>query len=220
MRKTCQRRLQRRLVCCSVFLPRPAMTTRSSAGCRSVSVRLSRLEHPQAGVGVGRQRLSQAGPEVQPPGSSVEHWGRFPTARLGCFWPSPLPRGRALVDKSCICRRNGRMVRSGCAPGVPAEPREYQSKTELPLDYAGVWEAPSGEVAARFRFPYVADAVGGPGVLRGMYYVFDERPDTRCGRWHGRPGADPPCRVRASSGGPRRERAGGRWRRRYGAPDA
>ena len=134
MRKTCQRRLQRRRVCCSVFLP--------SAGINAV---IGRLQEPRSvgasagGVGVGRQRLSQAGDEVGGSRSAVL-WalGKIANCQAGVFLAHVGPRGRALVDKRLYLPQEWTGDGERCAmAGVPANRREYQSKTELAI-YAGV----------------------------------------------------------------------------------
>ena len=181
MRKTGQRRLQRRRVCCSVFLPRPAgMTTRSSAGCRSIWG--SRLEHPQAvwvldGSDFPKQGVKSAGVARQ----YCRALGKIANCQAGVFLAHVGPRGRALVDKRLYLPEEWTGDGERCATaGVPANRREYQSKTELAMAMLECAQA-RGHLSAQ----WVAgdSAFGMSPMLReglasaGMYYVLDVRPD-------------------------------------------
>ena len=123
------------------------------------------------GVGVGRQRLSQAGGEVGGSGPAVL-WSIGEDCQLpgwGVFWPTWGPGGRALVDKRLYLPEEWTGDGERCATaGVPANRREYQSKTELALDMLECAQA-RGHLSAQWvagdsRFRDVADAAGGPGV--------------------------------------------------------
>ena len=69
---------------------------------------------PRGGVGVGRQRLSQAGTEVGGGSPAVPAgWGRWPTARRGCSWPTSARWDRHWWTRGCICPRVGSPTRTG-----------------------------------------------------------------------------------------------------------
>ena len=175
-----ERRLQRRRVCCSVFLPKPAgMTTRSSAGCRSIWVLgwSIRTVWVLDGSDFPKQGMKSAGVARQYCGAL----GKIANCQAGVFLAHVGPRGRALVDKRLYLPQEWTGDGERCAmAGVPANRREYQSKTELAMDMLECAQA-RGHLSAQ----WVAgdSAFGMSPTLReglasaGMYYVLDVRPD-------------------------------------------
>ena len=133
----------------------------------------SRLEHPQAvwvldGSDFPKQGVKSAGVARQYCGAL----GKIANCQAGVFLAHVGPRGRALVDKRLYLPEEWTGDGERCATaGVPANRREYQSKTELALDMLECAQArdyflpPQRTVGGwRFRFRDVADAAGGPGV--------------------------------------------------------
>ena len=107
--------------------------------------------------------------------------GKIANCQAGVFLAHVGPRGRALVDKRLYLPEEWTGDGERCATaGVPANRREYQSKTELALDMLECAQA-RGHLSAQ----WVAgdSAFGMSPTLReglasaGMYYVLDVRPD-------------------------------------------
>ena len=107
--------------------------------------------------------------------------GKIANCQAGVFLAQVGPRGRALVDKRLYLPEEWTGDGERCATvGVPANWREYQSKTELAMDMLECAQA-RGHLSAQ----WVAgdSAFGMSPTLReglasaGMYYVLDVRPD-------------------------------------------
>ena len=107
--------------------------------------------------------------------------GKIANCQAGVFLAHVGPRGRALVDKRLYLPEEWTGDGERCATaGVPANRREYQSKTELAMDMLECAQA-RGHLSAQ----WVAgdSAFGMSPTLReglasaGMYYVLDVRPD-------------------------------------------
>ena len=107
--------------------------------------------------------------------------GKIANCQAGVFLAHVGPRGRALVDKRLYLPEEWTGDGERCATaGVPADRREYRSKTELALDMLECAQA-RGHLSAQ----WVAgdSAFGMSPTLRegiasaGMYYVLDVRPD-------------------------------------------
>ena len=78
---------------------------------------------------------SRAGNRREWPGSTAAGWARWPTARVGCSWPTSARWAGRWWTSGCICPRVGPPTRTGCAAaGVPEDRRNYRSKTELALE--------------------------------------------------------------------------------------
>ena len=114
--------------------------------------------------------------------------GKIANCQAGVFLAQVAPRGRALVDKRLYLPEEWTGDGERCATaGVPANRREYQSKTELAMDMLECAQA-RGHLSAQ----WVAgdSAFGMSPTLReglasaGMYYVLDVRPDMTVCRWH------------------------------------
>ena len=142
----------------------------------------SRWEHPQAvwmldGSDFPKQGVKSAGVARQYCGGL----GKIANCPAGVFLAQVGPRGRVLVDKGLYLPEEWTGDGERCATaGVPANRREYQSKTELAMDMLECAQA-SGHLSAQ----WVAgdSAFGMSPTLReglasaGMYYVLDVRPD-------------------------------------------
>ena len=92
--------------------------------------------------------------------------GKIANCQAGVFLAHVGPRGRALVDKRLYLPEEWTGDGERCATaGVPADRREYRSKTELALDMLECAQArghPQRTVGGwRFRLRDVADAAGG-----------------------------------------------------------
>ena len=136
----------------------------------------SRLEHPQAvwvldGSDFPKQGVQSAGVARQYCGAL----GKIANCQAGVFLAQVGPRGRALVDKRLYLPEEWTGDGERCATaGVPANRREYQSKTELAMDMLECAQA-RGHLSAQ----WVAgdSAFGMSPTLRegpasaGMYYV-------------------------------------------------
>ena len=142
----------------------------------------SRLEHPQAvwvldGSDFPKQGVKSAGVARQYCGAL----GKIANCPAGVFLAQVGPRGRALVDKRLYLPEEWTGDGERCATaGVPANRREYESKTELAMDMLECAQA-RGHLSAQ----WVAgdSAFGMSPTLReglasaGMYYVLEVRPD-------------------------------------------
>ena len=87
-------------------------------------------------MGVGRQRLSQAGEEIRGGSPAVlRQTGQGGQLPGGMFLAYVSPLGRALVDKGLYLPESWTSDPGRCAAaGVPEERRSYRSKTELALE--------------------------------------------------------------------------------------
>ena len=142
----------------------------------------SRLEHPQAvwvldGSDFPKQGVKSAGVARQYCGAL----GKIANCQAGVFLAHVGPRCRALVDQRLYLPEEWTGDGERCATaGVPANRRQYQSKTELAMDMLECAQA-RGHLSAQ----WVAgdSAFGMSPTLReglasaGMYYVLDVRPD-------------------------------------------
>ena len=116
------------------FLTEPPGMTRGDGTSSGVSG--SQAGAPQGRVGVGRQRLSQAGEEIGGSGPAVlrqtGQGGQLPGRDVPGLCQ---PVGRALVDKRLYLPESWTSDVARCrATGVPEERRDYRSKTELALE--------------------------------------------------------------------------------------
>ena len=95
-----------------------------------------RLGHPEAvWVFDGSDFPSRAGNRREWPGSTAAGWARWPTARVGCSWPTSARWAGALVDKRLYLPKSWTSDQDRCAAaGVPEDRRNYRSKTELALE--------------------------------------------------------------------------------------
>ncbi len=129
-------------------------------------------------MGVGRERLPQAGEEV---GAVARQYcgrlGKVANCQGGMFLAYVSPLGRALVDKGLYLPESWTSDPGRCAEaGVPEERRSYRSKTELALELLeralGLGHLKAGWVAGD-------DAFGMSPTFResladlGMRYVLD-----------------------------------------------
>ena len=141
-----------------------------------------RLEDPQGvwvldGSDFTKQGMKSVGVARQYCGTL----GKIANCQAGVFLAHVGPRGRALVDKRLYLPKEwtGDVERCAAA-GVPAERREYRSKTELALEMVE-----RAQARGRLRAQWVAgdSAFGMSPPLReglaaaGMRYVLDVRPD-------------------------------------------
>ena len=121
---------------------------------------------------------------VKPVGVAQQYCGalgKIANCQAGVFLAHARPRGRALVDQRLYLPEEWTGDGERCATaGVPANRREYQSKTELAMDLLE-----RAQARGRLSAQWVAgdSAFGMPPTLReglasaGMYYVLDLRPD-------------------------------------------
>ena len=73
-----------------------------------------RLGHPRpCGCWTAATFPSRGGNRREWPGSTAAGWGRWPTARLGCSWPTSVPGAGHWWTSGCTCRRVGPRTRSG-----------------------------------------------------------------------------------------------------------
>ena len=132
--------------------------------------------------------------------------GKIANCQAGVFLAHVGPKGRALVDKRLYLPKEwtGDPVRCAAA-GMPAERREYRSKTELALEMLA-----GAQTRGHLKAQWVAgdSAFGMSPALReglasaGMRYVLDVRPDMTV--WPLEPTwSKPPCQ---GNGRPRKPR--------------
>ena len=170
----------------------------------------SRLEDPQGvwvldGSDFPKQGVKSVGVARQYCGTL----GKIANCQAGVFLAHVGPRGRALVDKRLYLPKEWTSDVERCAPaGVPAERREYRSKTELALEMVE-----RAQARGHLRAQWVAgdSAFGMSTPLReglaavGIRYVLDTRPDMTV--WPLEPAwTDPPCQ---GNGRPRKPRLRG-----------
>ena len=135
MRKTCQKTVTASPRVLQRFLTEARWDDDAVIG-RLPEYRCSRLEHPQAvwvldGSDFPKQGVKSAGVARQYCGAL----GKIANCQAGVFLAQVGPRGRALADKRLYLPEEWTGDGERCATaGVPANRREYQSKTELAMD--------------------------------------------------------------------------------------
>ena len=170
----------------------------------------SRLEDPQGvwvldGSDFPKQGVKSVGVARQYCGTL----GKIANCQAGVFLAHVGPRGRALVDKRLYPPKEWTSDVERCAPaGVPAERREYRSKTELALEMVERAQA-RGHLSAQWVAGDSAFGMSPPlreGLAAvGIRYVLDVRPDMTV--WPLEPAwTDPPYQ---GNGRPRKPRLRG-----------
>ena len=98
---------------CSAFSPRPGGPTETVIGRLQEYLAPRWDTRRRCGCSMAATSPSRAGNRREWPGSTAAGWARWPTARVGCSWPTSARWAGRWWTSGCICPRVGPPTRTG-----------------------------------------------------------------------------------------------------------